>query len=197
MNYGFRYFVPVIGRWINKDPIEEQGGVNLYGFVRNDGIGKNDVLGESEACCGGSDNPGVFENTDGSVTVRLPAQKYDTESECCINGKVYSQDTKKGGDWNFPGKKWSVCEGRDCGLEFNEWLARWGLASIGGGYAAPKLFPPKNTYHFSGGSQPTGMTPGTTAGRAAPLAALVLAGGFLACRGQYLDCKKWNSRYGH
>ncbi|OQB82731.1 MAG: tRNA3(Ser)-specific nuclease WapA precursor [Verrucomicrobia bacterium ADurb.Bin122] len=33
--YGLRYYNPQAGRWINRDPIEERGGVNLYGFVNN------------------------------------------------------------------------------------------------------------------------------------------------------------------
>jgi RHS repeat-associated protein len=43
--YGYRYYDPMTGRWPSRDPIEEQGGVNLYGFVGNDGVDKFDVLG--------------------------------------------------------------------------------------------------------------------------------------------------------
>ena len=43
--YGYRVYDPVTGRWPSRDPIEEDGGLNLYGFVRNDGIGRFDVLG--------------------------------------------------------------------------------------------------------------------------------------------------------
>ena len=35
--YGYRYYDPKTGRWPSRDPIEEEGGVNLYGFVGNDG----------------------------------------------------------------------------------------------------------------------------------------------------------------
>jgi hypothetical protein len=31
--------------WPSRDPIEEEGGINLYGFVNNDGVGEIDVLG--------------------------------------------------------------------------------------------------------------------------------------------------------
>ena len=31
--------------WLNRDPIEEEGGLNLYGFVGNDGLSKVDYLG--------------------------------------------------------------------------------------------------------------------------------------------------------
>jgi len=43
--YGFRYYNPQAGRWINRDPSEEEGGLNLYGFVRNDGANNTDLLG--------------------------------------------------------------------------------------------------------------------------------------------------------
>ncbi|MGB0991496.1 MAG: RHS repeat domain-containing protein [Akkermansiaceae bacterium] len=44
-NYGYRYYDTVVGRFINRDPIGERGGLNVYAFVRNDGIGKVDYLG--------------------------------------------------------------------------------------------------------------------------------------------------------
>jgi hypothetical protein len=43
--YGYRWYDPVTGRWPSRDPIGERGGINLYGFVRNNGINKIDVLG--------------------------------------------------------------------------------------------------------------------------------------------------------
>lgn len=43
--YGYRWYDPVTGRWPSRDPIEERGGVNLYGFVGNDGVNGLDVLG--------------------------------------------------------------------------------------------------------------------------------------------------------
>ena len=33
--FGYRYYLPRLGRWINRDPISEEGGVNLYGYVGN------------------------------------------------------------------------------------------------------------------------------------------------------------------
>jgi Protein of unknown function (DUF2778)/L,D-transpeptidase catalytic domain len=39
------HYDPNIGRWISRDPIEEQGGVNLYGFVANDALNWVDFLG--------------------------------------------------------------------------------------------------------------------------------------------------------
>lgn len=43
--YGYRYYDPVTGRWKSRDPIEERGGYNLYGFVDNDGVNSFDILG--------------------------------------------------------------------------------------------------------------------------------------------------------
>ncbi|MFC0017456.1 RHS repeat domain-containing protein [Roseibacillus persicicus] len=43
--YGYRYYDPVTGRWLSRDPIEERGGINLYGMVGNNAVGKWDVLG--------------------------------------------------------------------------------------------------------------------------------------------------------
>lgn len=43
--YGYRYYDPVTGRWPSRDPIEEEGGLNLYGFLDNDGVNWWDLLG--------------------------------------------------------------------------------------------------------------------------------------------------------
>lgn len=45
--YGNRFFNPKLGRFLNRDPFEEGGGLNLYGFCGNDGIDHFDVLGNS------------------------------------------------------------------------------------------------------------------------------------------------------
>ena len=46
--YGYRYYDPENGRWLNRDPIEERGGVNLYAFVSNNGVNAWDLLGKEE-----------------------------------------------------------------------------------------------------------------------------------------------------
>jgi uncharacterized protein RhaS with RHS repeats len=43
--YGYRYYDPVTGRWPSRDPIEEEGGLNLYGYVENDSLNYIDSLG--------------------------------------------------------------------------------------------------------------------------------------------------------
>ena len=44
--YGYRYYSPDMGRWLSRDPIDEQGGLNLYGFVNNDPVNRVDWLGQ-------------------------------------------------------------------------------------------------------------------------------------------------------
>ena len=43
--YLYRHYDPVTGRWPSRDPIEEVGGINLYGFVGNDPVRRLDFLG--------------------------------------------------------------------------------------------------------------------------------------------------------
>jgi RHS repeat-associated protein len=40
-----RYYQPDIGRWLSRDPIEEYGGINLYGYVENRPTGTLDSFG--------------------------------------------------------------------------------------------------------------------------------------------------------
>lgn len=44
--YGERFYDPNLQRWLNKDPIGEQGGINLFGFVFNDPMYWVDHYGE-------------------------------------------------------------------------------------------------------------------------------------------------------
>jgi hypothetical protein len=69
------WYDPGQGRWCSRDPIGENGGVNLYGFVRNDGIGRHDRYGlrddavpSEECCCAG--------------------KKFDISKKCCIGESV-------------------------------------------------------------------------------------------------------------
>jgi RHS repeat-associated protein len=55
---GYRFYNPSPGRWVNRDPIGEKGGANLYGFLRNSPIHAIDPRGldyyvaTSPAFCG-------------------------------------------------------------------------------------------------------------------------------------------------
>jgi RHS repeat-associated protein len=43
--YGYRFYDPNLQRWLNRDPMAEQSGLNLYGFVANNPINYVDTLG--------------------------------------------------------------------------------------------------------------------------------------------------------
>ncbi len=43
--YGYRYYNPALGRWLNPDPIGERGGLNLFLFIGNDSINNADLVG--------------------------------------------------------------------------------------------------------------------------------------------------------
>ncbi|MFO0831459.1 MAG: RHS repeat-associated core domain-containing protein [Phycisphaerales bacterium] len=36
--FGYRYYSPGTGRWLNRDPLDEQGGLNLYDAFENDAM---------------------------------------------------------------------------------------------------------------------------------------------------------------
>jgi RHS repeat-associated protein len=44
--YGYRFYSPVTGRWVNRDPLGEKGGLNHYGFVQGNPSNFIDPSGE-------------------------------------------------------------------------------------------------------------------------------------------------------
>ncbi|WP_455563182.1 RHS repeat domain-containing protein, partial [Akkermansia massiliensis] len=58
--YNYRHLNPADGRWINRDPIDEQGGANLYAFSGNAVINKLDLLGLKPALMDDYDNATKF-----------------------------------------------------------------------------------------------------------------------------------------
>ena len=72
--YNFRHYSPALGRFLSRDPIAEQGGFNLYAFVKNNPIQKWDRLGRfapipgchlNSPTCGG--NGTIFQPVDISI----------------------------------------------------------------------------------------------------------------------------------
>jgi len=49
--YGYRWYDPLTGRWPSRDPINEGGGLNLYGFVNNCSTNRIDALGKKTYTC--------------------------------------------------------------------------------------------------------------------------------------------------
>ena len=71
--YGFRFYDPNLQRWLNRDPMGEEGGINLYTFVKNDPIGSIDALGLESDPTAPSYNPNDW-RTGG---------KYPGNNNCC------------------------------------------------------------------------------------------------------------------
>lgn len=49
--YGYRLYNPSIERWMNRDPLSEKGGINLYAFVQNDPVNMIDPFGLKPSKC--------------------------------------------------------------------------------------------------------------------------------------------------
>ena len=60
--YNYRHYSPSIGRFLSRDPIEEQGGWNLYVFVKNAAVVRFDIKGKE--CCLITVHPQWFEKKD-------------------------------------------------------------------------------------------------------------------------------------
>ncbi len=43
--YGYRFYDPYLQRWVNRDPIHEDGGINLYAHCEDDPINYVDTIG--------------------------------------------------------------------------------------------------------------------------------------------------------
>jgi len=54
--YGYRYYNPGTGKWLNRDPIEERGGTNLYAFVDNASPNAIDAMGHILIAVDGTDS---------------------------------------------------------------------------------------------------------------------------------------------
>lgn len=59
--FGQRFYNPNLGRFVNRDPIEEEGGWNLYGMCGNDPVNNYDFLGyETDDASGSFQPPGPY-----------------------------------------------------------------------------------------------------------------------------------------
>lgn len=63
--YIYRYYDSDLQRWINRDPIGENGETTLYSFVRNNPVARIDAVGlTDEECCASGGEEGKSEGKD-------------------------------------------------------------------------------------------------------------------------------------
>jgi len=94
--YNYRYHMPELGRWINRDPIEEESGINLYLSADNDLIIFVDYLGLSPEY---SSLQNVSKSTknfiyrqmaDGSIKILLKSREIRKAGDILWNDKIAS-----------------------------------------------------------------------------------------------------------
>jgi|GEM_PF-3375297 len=80
------HYDPNVGRWLSRDPIAERGGVNLYGFVGNDGVSLVDKNGLLPVYYAFNTPSNVsVENRTGNI--RIAGQTFsDGDVQCKSNG---------------------------------------------------------------------------------------------------------------
>lgn len=82
--YGYRFYSPELGRWPSRDPIEERGGLNLYGFIGNDPVNRWDKLGLSFWNCCDDCTETIIDSTEVRV---FPASHRDDYLSTIEHGK--------------------------------------------------------------------------------------------------------------
>ena len=110
-DYGYRFYQPIIGRWLTRDPIGEEGGVNLYGFVGNSPMNAVDPLGLTR------DPMDIYNDAVAITTAMFPnvndhhngpgdafrhclASCEMTRERGCITAWAFGWGNEKDGDWN-------------------------------------------------------------------------------------------------
>jgi hypothetical protein len=89
------HYDSAMGRWLNRDPIEENGGFNLYGFVGNDAVIHIDKYGLDRQLANGlkdyfgADGSGMLENMH---TLGLASQKELTDLDNAIENAEKIKD---------------------------------------------------------------------------------------------------------
>ena len=81
--YGYRFYEPNIGRWLNRDPIGELGGGCLYVFVGNGSVNGSDIIGLAK-----------WEDVQKLLNAVLDAE--NRCNDCCPKTKDYLQCMEEG-----------------------------------------------------------------------------------------------------
>ncbi len=128
--YGYRYYEPGAGRWLSRDPIGEQGGLNLYGYVKNQPTNFIDILGMrhavfgagqvcvSKKCVAGNLTTLKYLPEDPPVNLKpVPAPGNCADADAFYATGVFAQKIPDNG------KMTVICDntGEVCNLKFTKW----------------------------------------------------------------------------
>lgn len=89
--YGYRFYSPSLMRWLNRDPIEEDGGLNLYGFCWNNPISRIDPNGKRVLVQNhliGQVPPGGWESPASAAETVFIKQRHNTKEWCVFKGNL-------------------------------------------------------------------------------------------------------------
>jgi len=95
--FGYRFYNPDSGRWLNRDPLGESGGKNLFSFALNFPTGAYDTLGES-ASYFNCQTSHMHRHVSGGVLAAFGVAYDETvrECDCCdengATGKYFRRD---------------------------------------------------------------------------------------------------------
>jgi RHS repeat-associated protein len=114
--YGYRYYSSELGRWLNRDPIEEEGGLNLYGYVGSNPINNIDYLGWY----------GLTIDADTYLTLRLKKFDYDWDTDFEFGHgpgsvRLGYWNLSLRGDFKIEINCQEVCEGGEIPIVLREW----------------------------------------------------------------------------
>lgn len=90
--YGLRYYSPSLGRFVNRDPKGEDGGMNLYAFCLNNAVNAWDYLGMDVWLLDGSGGEGTPEDPQNKIQAWLDSQNRNSRFNNFVNNSTARMD---------------------------------------------------------------------------------------------------------
>ena len=109
--YGYRYYDPITGRWLSRDLIGEEGGLNLYSCVTNDFTNNIDLFG---LCGPDRCGPDIQKWLEG--VMKTNAASPEVKSIADANGATMLVPARKAGK-----RIWALNKWRDLVAKGHEW----------------------------------------------------------------------------